>query len=149
MSKNHQSLEKGYGLDWMPTTELDEMISADTDASGYFHLKWYGCSRSGVRKCLDGIARTIRSTTKQYQFIQHSTSLFFINHANYLFQERSYEVSMPVLLDWDFVDMYDNIFCVCFEPVKPLGETIHRTMTNLGLNEGKYVSVHLRTRYPD
>jgi hypothetical protein len=55
---------------------------------------------------------------------------------------------MPNLVNADFPDMMENVFRVMFEPVPKLAQQINSTMAKLDLIENKYVSVHVRTRYP-
>ena len=71
-----------------------------------------------------------------------------INAANHLFQYHTYADKMPDTYQWQFVDLMGDIFRVMFEPVPALAESINNTMTNLGLREHEYTSVHVRSRYP-
>ena len=55
---------------------------------------------------------------------------------------------MPGLTNWEYPDMIGDIFRVMFEPVPLLARQVNSTMTKLGLVENKYVSTHVRARYP-
>jgi len=50
-----------------------------------------------------------------------------------LFQLHSYRYRYPSVSNWEFVELFGDIVRVMFE---------------LGLEEGKYVSAHVRSRYP-
>ncbi len=79
-----------------------------------------------------------------------------INKVNLLVQRHSYGGAMagdgayymPGIYNWQHAEMIGDIFRVMFEPILPLAKRINATMSNLGLVENEFISVHVRIRYP-
>ena len=63
-------------------------------------------------------------------------------------QRYSYVDMMPIINQWQYPDMMEDIFRALFKPKKDLAKRVNATMTRLGLVENEYVSVHVRARYP-
>ena len=100
-------------------------------------------------KCLEEDINRMRMMNDTYTFLallSHSTER--MNTGNNLFQLHSYANEVPVINQWQFVDLMGDIFRVMFEPVLALTQSINDTMTSLGLKENEYASVHVRARYP-
>lgn len=71
-----------------------------------------------------------------------------INAANMVFHASSYLDPIPVVGSWMHVPLMEHIFRVMFEPIEPIARRINATMSQLGLVENQYTSVHVRARYP-
>jgi len=146
---------KPYGLENYLTPPMyaagrmvDWRCPADTPLSNeaYFHLE---CFADGYDlNCLEEDINRMRMMNDTYAFLDIPRTTDRINHANNLFQLHSYANEVPILSQWQFVDLMGDVFRVMFEPVLALTQNINDTMTALGLKENEYTSVHLRSRYP-
>jgi len=144
-------------VDWRSTFELDEMLLDGVEGhrqsvDKFSPIMAGRCGRSScpVHKALQDNVRKIGTLSdKRYVIFEYFTkSIEQLNDCNNLFQLHSYRYRYPGVKQWEFVDLFGDIFRVMFEPVPRLAHAINATMNTLGLEEGKYVSAHVRSRYP-
>jgi len=147
-------------VDWRSTFELDEMLldgigSLWQSAKKLFPVMAGICRnvpRGGcpVHEAFQDNVRKIRTlSAKRYVIFDYKTkSIEQLNDCNNLFQLHSYRYRYPAVKQWESIDLFGDIFSVMFEPVPRLAYAINATMNKLGLEEGKCVSAHVRSRYP-
>ena len=153
-----QFLMPARDVDWrLPIEDDDIFLKADKafclkDENGYFGYLSGSCSRYKplcYDDCLTYLAERVSNDTHNIvglDLLKRSTDQ--INNGNMLFQKFSYTSEAKILDKWDFPDMFGDIFRVMFQPIPPIGMNLNRTMSELGLYEGKYSSAHVRARYP-
>jgi len=142
-------------VDWRILPSFDRMI--EPNRSAFYQSKitsfWLGkkCDLAihSMEKCTRDIVKEINDCDKRFvQFDLLGKAYNRVNDGNLLFQTQSYEGEMPLINQWMFPNLFGDIFRVMFEPVPALAELVNSTMTSLGLEDGNYVSVHVRSRYP-
>ncbi|GFH54628.1 hypothetical protein CTEN210_11104 [Chaetoceros tenuissimus] len=145
------------GLDWRCPASFDSLIDKSlksSDQKNLHHFILFGDNRS--KKDADGknanvkqIFQGITNAKDKYVSVTTKThSVQSIVHLNSIFDAYSYRKFMPLEGNWYHVGMMEHIFRIMFEPIDPIARTINATMTELGLNEKKFTSVHVRARYP-
>ena len=131
------------GLDWR--CPLD--FQGDT-GSRDFNAKFLSRMDEGVKKYALDLVSKIKTSNETYITLATSQSIEQINCLNNIFHAYSYRDRMPKVSKWMHIDLMEHIFRVMFKPIPAIARNINATMTNLGLVEGNYTSIHLRARYP-
>jgi len=102
-----------------------------------------------IINCTKNAAKELSEISVKYFITSFPTNTYSqTNDANQLYQMNSYDIDMPLLKYWKFPEHFTHIFWIMFEPIPGLAQIINRTMSNLNLVEGKFVSAHVRARYP-
>ena len=147
-------------IDWRtPLEGFDDLIEESNGKNGICQSKIKGffgglCSafvedRTGIESCHNFIVDRLRredDTFLIFDLVRKSHEQ--INQCNMLFQKFSYEEEFPALNKWDFPEMFGYIFRVMFQPTPVIGNNIQRSMEKMNINDGEYISVHVRSKYP-
>ena len=160
------------GLDWTSSHELDLLLKRWwlTWLKAVPHQIQYGCTNPiyfpemSMRDAFDGCIENIRASSKQFFFVESTRNPSSVNELNQFFleysrfdylkrkneygQSKHIEDDISALSGYDYIDAFGDIFRVLFEPVPSLARSINITMNKLGLIETKYLSAHIRARYP-
>ena len=148
------------GLDWRSVPEFRGMIRHDriSKFQGNDELPFFFGGRAcgdyvTVETCtIETILPRLEKEASDKQFIimgfPGNQPHQVINDGNMFAQQFSYKDKYPELSQWAYSDIFGDIFRVMFEPVPVLSDAINKTMVSLGLQEGKFVSTHVRARYP-
>ena len=144
-------------IDWRAPLEFDKLLIHGVRGTKQPKIKSYiggACNyslngRISVDSCYDFIVDRIKKQDDKFVIFDlpgkgHNN----INNCNMLFHKHSFEGEMRYLGQHDFPDLFGDIFRVMFQPIPDLGDIMNTTMQTLGLVEGKYVSAHVRSRYP-
>ena len=157
-----------HGIDWRCPSELSTLININQPSrrqrfrqkSLHSHHRWFRCKDTPTLQCTqEGIDKIKQSGVKYFSTDYQSKGIENVNFANLIVQRHSYtggsgndgksNVSfMPEISQWQYPEMIHDIFRVMFQPVPALAQRINHTMAQLHLVEDKYVSVHVRARYP-
>ena len=131
------------GLDWRCPSDF-----AGDSQDSIMKLKLIIHMNEKVRKHALELVSKIKSSNETYTGLITSQSLEQINCLNNIFHANSYQDHIPKVSKWMHIDLMEHIFRVMFKPIPAIARNINTTMTNLGLVEGNYTSIHLRARYP-
>jgi len=141
------------GIDWRCPSHVLEKMPKSRKGAGVRGIS-IGCVKVEMiemKGCMEGYIKGARKLTNKTLIYLNlaSRSEDGINKANMFFQMHTYADKMPkIVSDWQYIDIFGDIFRVMFEPVPTLAQRINKTMTELGLKENEYSSAHVRARYP-
>lgn len=142
------------GIDWRcPKEFIEEKVDITFPSrfqNNYPHVVLFNSKPSPPVKVatLNAIKR-IRNLDDKYVSVSFKDQDFGkINDANMVFHASSYKDTIPIANAWIHVPLMEHIFRVMFKPIEPIARRINATMTDLGLVENQYTSVHVRARYP-
>lgn len=147
------------GIDWTCPNDLPSLVNHDVPTGSQRKLRvyyWHDCQKSPrheAQEILPCVQRELRNIQNSSDDRFAVTRLFgntveAINHLNMLAQMYSYKDMMPIINQWQHPDITHDLFRVLFKPKPHLARRVNATMTELGLVEDKYLSVHVRARYP-
>ena len=163
------------GIDWRcPLNEVKKIYDVNYTFDHQPNVKLFtfgSCFKKSIpfHKCIEKDLEYLQNNDDTFVTIDlFSHSSDTINHANLLAQSHSYfkgdgggvnddgadnenkkeQNFMPLISRWQYPEMIADIFRVMFEPVPILAKRINMTMSQLGLVENQYISVHVRARYP-
>ncbi|GFH44274.1 hypothetical protein CTEN210_00748 [Chaetoceros tenuissimus] len=131
------------GLDWTCPSDF-----AGDSQDSIMKLKLIIHMNEKVKRHALELVSKIKTSNETYTGLIPSQSLEQINCLNNIFHANSYQEHMPKVSKWIHIDLMEHIFRVMFKPIPAIARNINVTMTNLGLVEGNYTSIHLRARYP-
>ncbi|GFH50743.1 hypothetical protein CTEN210_07219 [Chaetoceros tenuissimus] len=131
------------GLDWACPSDFEgDTGSRDVNAKFLIRMD------EKVKKYALQLVSRIKSSKQTYIALDTSQSTDQINCMNNIFNAYSYQDRMPKVSKWMHINMMEHIFRVMFKPIPAIARNINATMTQLGLVEGNFTSIHLRARYP-
>jgi hypothetical protein len=160
--------DSDIGIEWRCPDEVNQYYDLKRSSGSqkkvpFVTLANPRCSgrSASVAPCVEGDIKMMNDDRdEKYVTIGlYQNSYTAINTVNLLTQRHSYggdynkhnnsnNLLMPNIYAWQYPEMMGDIFRVMFEPIPSLAQRINETMTNLGLVENEFISVHTRTRYP-
>ncbi|GFH50671.1 hypothetical protein CTEN210_07147 [Chaetoceros tenuissimus] len=128
------------GLNWACPSDFEgDTGSRDVNAKFLIQMD------EKVKKYALQLVSRIKSSKQTYIALDTSQSTDQINCMNNIFNAYSYQDRMPKVSKWMHINMMEHIFRIMFKPIPTIARNINVTMTKLGLVEGNYTSIHLRS----
>ena len=143
-----------YGFDWRcPEDQLDPLVdqSVSIRRQSKFPVFYFGNHCDDDKELMSCLRREIdnlSSCNEMFAITRLYNSVPNINRLLLVAQRYSYDNMMPWINQWQHADMTEDLFRVLFKPIPKLAYKVNITMSELGLVEKEYVSVHVRARYP-